>query len=64
MSNQLSHDAPQATYDALLWELRTYDLTKGEAAIQRSGAVVVYRKDRKPALGPLGDTLDDMEACR
>jgi hypothetical protein len=25
---------------------------------------VVYRKDRKPVLGPLGDSLDDMEACR
>jgi hypothetical protein len=51
-------------YDAtgLIWLLRgrsVVALTKGEAAIQCNGAVVVYRKDRKPALGPLGDSLDD-----
>jgi len=56
-------------YDAtgLIWLLQGHPvvaLTKGEAAIQRNGAVVVYRKDRKPAFGPLGDSLDDMEACR
>jgi hypothetical protein len=28
MSNQLSHDVPQATYDAVLWELRTYGLAQ------------------------------------
>ena len=54
-------------YDAtgLIWLLQGHPvvaLTKGEAAIQRDGAVVVYRKDRKPALGPLGDSLDDMGA--
>jgi len=58
-----------ARYDAtgLIWLLQgcpVVALTDGEAAIQRSGAVVVYRKDRKPALGPLGDSLDDMGACR
>jgi hypothetical protein len=52
-------------YDAtgLIWLLQgrpVVALTKGEAAIQCNGAVVVYRKDRKPALGPLGDSLDDM----
>ena len=50
----------------LIWLLRddqVVDLTKDEAAIQRNGAVVVYRKDRKPAFGPLGDSLDDMGAA-
>ena len=52
-------------YDAtgLIWLLQGHTvvaLTEGEAAIQRNGAVVVYRKERKPALGPLGDSLDDM----
>jgi hypothetical protein len=51
-------------YDAtgLIWLLRgdpVVALTKDEAAIQRNGAVVVYRKDRKPAFGPLGDSLED-----
>jgi hypothetical protein len=36
-------------------------LTETEAAIQSAGAVVMYRKHRKPAYGPLGDCLDDME---
>lgn len=52
-------------YDAtgLIWLLQGLSvvaLTEGEAAIQRNGAVVVYRKDRKPAFGPLGDSLDDI----
>ena len=56
-------------YDAtgLIWLLQGHSvvaLTKSEAAIESNGAVVVYRKDRKPAFGPLGDSLDDMEACR
>jgi hypothetical protein len=38
-------------------------LTESEAAIRgHSGATVVYRKHNKPALGPLGDCLDDMGA--
>jgi hypothetical protein len=54
-------------YDAtgLIWLLQgrpVVALTEGEAAIQRDGAVVVHRKDRKPALGPLGDSLDDLGA--
>jgi hypothetical protein len=37
-------------------------LTKDSAAIQgSSGAIPVYRKANKPALGPLGDSLDDFE---
>jgi hypothetical protein len=54
-------------YDAtgLIWLLQGHPvvaLTKSEAAIQRNGAVVMYRKDRKPAFGPLGDSLDDLSA--
>jgi hypothetical protein len=56
-------------YDAtgLIWLLQGHPvvaLAKNEAAIQRSGAVVMYRKHHKPALGPLGDSLDDMGAYR
>lgn len=52
-------------YDAtgLIWLLQgrpVVALTKDKAAIQCNGAAVVYRKDRKPAFGPLGDSLDDM----
>jgi hypothetical protein len=55
-------------YDAtgLIWLLQgraVVALTKDEAAIQGSSAVLVYRKHRKPALGPLGDSLDDIGAC-
>jgi hypothetical protein len=58
-----------ARYDAtgLIWLLQgcpVVAMTESEAAIQRSGAVAMYRKHRKPALGPLGDSLDDMGACR
>jgi hypothetical protein len=50
-------------YDAtgLIWVLRGHSvvaLTEGQAAIQCKG-VVVYRKDHKPAFGPLGDSLED-----
>ena len=55
-----------ARYDTtgLIWLLQgrpVIALTETEAAIQSAGAVVMYRKHRKPALGPLGDSLDDME---
>jgi hypothetical protein len=55
-----------ARYDStgLIWLLQgrpVIALTETEAAIQSSGAVVMYRKLRKPALGPLGDSLDDVE---
>jgi hypothetical protein len=54
-----------ARYDStgLIWLLQgrpVIALTDSEAAIQSAGAVVVYRKHNKPALGPLGDSLDDM----
>jgi hypothetical protein len=53
-------------YDStgLIWLLQgrnVIGLTETGAAIQSAGAVVMYRKLRKPALGPLGDSLDDME---
>jgi hypothetical protein len=55
-----------ARYDTtgLIWLLQgrpVIALTETEAAIQSAGAVVMYRKFRKPAFGPLGDSLDDME---
>ena len=38
-------------------------LTKATAAIQSStGAITTYRCHNKPALGPVGDSLDDLEA--
>ena len=37
-------------------------LTATEAAIQEATGVTVYRKLNKPALGPLGDSLDDFGA--
>ena len=56
-----------ARYDTtgLIWLLQgrpVIALTETEAAIQSAGATVMYRKHRKPALGPLGDSLDDMDA--
>jgi hypothetical protein len=51
-------------YDAtgLIWLLRgrpVIALTEATAAIQNpTGAVTVYRRFNKPALGPLGDSLD------
>ena len=53
-------------YDAtgLIWLLRgrsVIALSEAEAAIQaHGGGVLVYRKHRKPALGPIGDSLDDL----
>jgi len=67
-------ERPAATYrrlsrydeTGLIWLLQgkpVIGLTAGEAAIRgHSGATVTYRKHNKPALGPLGDCLDDMGA--
>jgi hypothetical protein len=48
----------------LIWLLHgrpVIGLTATEAAIRgNSDAIVTYRKHNKPALGPLGDSLDDM----
>ena len=50
----------------LLWLLQgrpVVALTEGTAAIQNpTGNITTYRKDRKPALGPVGDSLDDLTA--
>ena len=47
----------------LIWLLRgrpVAALTEATAAIQqRTGSITVYRRHNKPALGPLGDSLDD-----
>jgi hypothetical protein len=53
-----------ARYDCigLLWLLRgrpVVALTHTTAAIATANGTVVYRKLNKPALGPLGDSLDD-----
>ncbi|HUZ32648.1 MAG TPA: hypothetical protein VMV19_11205 [Xanthobacteraceae bacterium] len=59
-----------ARYDhtGLLWLLRGRSvvvLTAETAAIQtKSGGILTYRKDNKPGLGPIGDSLDDMGAAR
>jgi hypothetical protein len=48
----------------LVWLLRgrpVVALTETSAAIQGATAVITYRKHNKPVLGPLGDSLDDME---
>jgi hypothetical protein len=49
----------------LIWLLRGREvvaLTEATAAIQGStGAITIYRKHNKPALGPVGDSLDDLE---
>jgi hypothetical protein len=48
----------------LVWLLQGREvvaLTEATAAIQSpTGAVTVYRRFNKPALGPLGDSLDDL----
>jgi hypothetical protein len=49
----------------LIWLLqgrRVAALTEDTAAIENaSGAISVYRRYNKPAFGPLGDSLDDLE---
>jgi hypothetical protein len=64
-------ERPAATYrrlsrydeTGLIWLLQgkpVIGLTESEAAIRgHSGATVTYRKLNKPALGPVGDSLDD-----
>ena len=50
----------------LIWLLRgraVVALTATEAAIQGASAVLVHRKLNMPALGPLGDSLDDIGAA-
>jgi hypothetical protein len=49
----------------LIWLLQGREvvaLTEATAAIQNAtGAITVYRRHNKPALGPLGDSLDDFQ---
>jgi len=65
---------PHPTYDrlsrydatGLLWLLegRTVTALSSDTAVIRTatGANLKYRKDRKPAYGPIGDSLDDFVA--
>jgi hypothetical protein len=52
----------------LIWLLdgrRVIAMTDSRAAIETARrGTLTYRRYNKPALGPLGDSLDDMEACR
>jgi hypothetical protein len=52
-------------HTGLIWLLHgcpVIALTEATAAIQNpSGAITIYRKHNKPALGPTGDSLDDLE---
>jgi hypothetical protein len=53
-----------ARYDqtGLIWLLhgrRVVELTKDRAVIETATGTVSYRRYNKPALGPLGDSLDD-----
>jgi hypothetical protein len=49
----------------LIWLLQGREvvaLAEATAAIQSStGAITIYRRHNKPALGPVGDCLDDLE---
>jgi hypothetical protein len=48
--------------DWLVWLLhgrRVVELTKDKAVIETATGTVSYRRYNKPALGPLGDSLDD-----
>jgi hypothetical protein len=64
---------PHPTYSSLsrydetglIWLLQgrpVVALTEATAAIQSStGAITIYRRHNKPALGPLGDSLEDLK---
>jgi hypothetical protein len=66
-------EKPQPSYSrlsrydetGLVWLLQGREviaLTEATAAIQSAtGAITTYRKSNKPALGPLGDSLDDFK---
>jgi hypothetical protein len=49
----------------LIWLLQGREvvaLTEATAAIQNpTGAITIYRRHNKPALGPVGDSLDDLD---
>jgi hypothetical protein len=52
-------------HTGLVWLLQgrsVLALTDGTAAIKNAtGAITIYRRFNKPALGPLGDSLDDVQ---
>jgi hypothetical protein len=43
---------------------RVVELTKDKAVIETPTGTVSYRRYNKPALGPLGDSLDDISGAR
>jgi hypothetical protein len=51
----------------LIWLLQgrpVVALTDSTAAIKNpAGAITAYRKNNKPALGPVGDSLEDLDSC-
>jgi hypothetical protein len=50
----------------LIWLLQgrpVVALTSHTAVIETTTGTLAYRRHDKPALGPLGDSLDDMGAC-
>src|SRR5205823_7128521 len=62
---------PESTYQrlsrydqtGLIWLLhgrRVVALTEDAAVIETATGTVAYRRHNKPALGPLGDSLDDL----
>jgi hypothetical protein len=67
------HHGPHSSYrrlsrfdcTGLIWLLKgrpVLALTSDTAAIETAtGAVVTYRRHGKPALGPVGDSLDDLD---
>jgi hypothetical protein len=42
---------------------RVVELTKDKAVIETPTGAVAYRRYNKPALGPLGDSLDDFASA-
>lgn len=60
--------APNYSHDetGLIWLLQgrpVVAMTEETATVQGASGHLVYRKHNKPALGPLGDSLDDMGPC-
>jgi hypothetical protein len=62
----MADETEAGSVTGLIWLLRgapVVALTETTAAIQsHSGSATKYPKHRKPAFGPVGDTLDDFVA--
>jgi hypothetical protein len=60
------HLSPADDRPGLCWLLQgrpVVALTEATAAIMNpTGAITTYRKNNKPALGSVGDSLNDLEA--